>query len=57
MPRYLFDRDGKKKESIFFSPFLLLRACKADAISFRIFFFIIILEQCGIILDKLVKYF
>lgn len=49
MPRYLFDRDGKKKSIPSSFPFPL-SAAEADAISFRIFsflFIIILFEQCG----------
>lgn len=58
MPRYLFDRDGKKKRIDFF-PFLFLY--RADAISFRVFSLFFLLsssnnaEQARI-LDELVKY-
>lgn len=57
MPRYLFDRDGKKKESIFFLLSFSSALAKLTRSRFVFFFFIIILEQCGIILDELVKYF
>lgn len=60
MPRYLFDRDGKKKRIDFF-PFLFLYVCRTDAISFRVFSLFFLLsssnnaEQARI-LDELVKY-